>query len=104
MKGEHLCALERKFNSHDIKLLLRIANGLNLPLGHIAACDIMPETTLQEKLQKSIILHAHRKGEAAKSIGICFQTLICFLRGKNVKNCSIIKIKNYIAETEKAGE
>ena len=60
----------------------------------------MPETTLQEKLQKSIILHAHKKGEAAKSIGICFQTLICFLRGKNVKNCSIIKIKKYIAETE----
>lgn len=98
-----LTRIELGNTSSNVKILAKLAKVLNLPLVYVGAFDTMPVNTLQQRLEKSILSHGHWILEAVAAIGIDQRTYRSFMKGCNVKNRSLIKIKNYIAETEKAG-
>lgn len=99
-----LTRIELGNTSSNIKILAKLAAVLDMPLDYIGALDIMPDDSLQERLEKAILMHEHFKAEAAVAIGIDIRTFRTFMKGNNVKNTSLHKIKNYIAETQKTGE
>ena len=95
-----LTRIELGNTGSNVKILAKIAIALDRPLDYIGAFDIMPENSLQERLEKAILMHGHFKAEAASVIGIDIRTFRTFMKGNNIKNTSLVKIKNYIAETE----
>ena len=95
-----LTRIELGNTSSNIKILAKLANALNLPLVYIGAFDTMPDNTLQQRLEKSILVRGHWILEAVAAIGIDQRTYRSFMKGHNIKNISLTKIKNYIAETE----
>lgn len=99
-----LTRIELGNTNSNVKILSKLAKALDQPLDYIGAFDIMPEDSLQEKLEKAIQIHGHFKLEAASVIGIDIRRYRTFMKGRTIKNTSLIKIKNYIVETEKTGE
>ncbi len=99
-----LTKIELGSTSGNIKILSKLANILDLSLIYLGAFDLLPEDTIQQQLEKAILIHGHFKSEAAAAIGIDVRTYRTFMKGGNIKNKNLIKIKKYIAETEKAGE
>ena len=95
-----LTRIELGNTGSNVKILAKLAKALDRPLEYIGAFDFLPEDCLQEKLAKAILMHGHFKTEAAAAIGIDVRTFRSFMKGKNIKNASLVKIKNYIAETE----
>lgn len=99
-----LTRLELGSTKGNIKILVKIANALKMSLKFIGAFDLLPENTIQQQLEKAILIHGHFKSEAAASIGIDIRTYRTFMKGGSIKEKTLRKIRNYIAETEKAGE
>lgn len=99
-----LTKIELGSTSGNIKILSKLANILDLSLIYLGAFDLLPEDTIQQQLEKAILIHGQFKSEAAAAIGIDVRTYRTFMKGGNIKNKNLIKIKKYIAETEKAGE
>lgn len=95
-----LTNIELGSTSGNIKVLSKLANILDLSLIYLGAFDLLPEDTIQQQLEKAILIHGHFKSEAAAAIGIDVRTYRTFMKGGNIKNKNLIKIKKYIAETE----
>lgn len=95
-----LTNIELGSTSGNIKILSKLANILDLSLIYLGAFDLLPEDTIQQQLEKAILIHGHFKSEAAAAIGIDVRTYRTFMKGGNIKNKNLIKIKKYIAETE----
>lgn len=95
-----LTRIELGNTNSNVKILSKLAKALDQPLGYIGAFDIMPVETLQQRLEKSILIHGHWIQEAVAAIGIDRRTYRSFMMGYNINKINLSKIKKYIAETE----
>ncbi len=79
-----------------LRTIQKIAAALNIPSYYITNADKLPETTLQEKLEKARLLSCQSIRKACELINIDSKTYYNFRDNKKVSDVTIEKIKQYI--------
>ena len=83
-------------SKYTLSTIKKISKALEIPSYYITNADKLPETTLQEKLEKVRIMNCHTVNETCKKIGIDNHTYHNFLRTKSMSEPVISKINKYI--------
>ena len=97
---EGLSNIERRSsNNINITILSKISNALKEPIDHLGCFSSLPESTLQEKLLKAILLHGHTNSQAATEMKISPKTIYNLLKKGYCNNETLEKTIAYIKET-----
>lgn len=76
----------------------KISNALKEPIDHLGCFSSLPESTLQEKLLKAILLHGHTKIQAAHTMNVSPKTIYNFLKKGHYKKETLKIFSQYMSE------
>ena len=90
-----LSGIENGRINPDLQTIKKLAIIFEVPIPFLGCYDMLPETTLLEKLEKARLYHGHTKEEMAPEIGVVIKSIFAWQNGRQPGEKSREKLDKY---------